>query len=85
MGLVSQCSFKKSCIYSFQGPVYQYLEFFFLNNMLEQVSLLSNKMRHLRVCKTPWKLRFDEEDNNVRLKIVWDVRIFAMNVQVQAV
>jgi hypothetical protein len=58
---------------------------FFLIKMLEQVSLLSNKMRHLRVCKTPWKLRFDEEDNNVRLKIVWDVRIFAMNVQVQAV
>jgi hypothetical protein len=53
--------------------------------MLEQVPLLSNRMRRLRVCKTPWKLGFDEVNDNVRLEIVWNVRIFAMNVQVQAV
>jgi hypothetical protein len=53
--------------------------------MLEQVSLLSNKMRPLRVCKTPWKLKFDEVNNNVCLKLVWNVRIFFMNVQVQVV
>jgi hypothetical protein len=36
--------------------------------MLEQVSLLFNKKRHLKVFKHYGKLRFNEGNNNVRLK-----------------
>jgi hypothetical protein len=47
--------FQKSCFYSFQEPVYQCLEDF-LKQMIEQVSLLSNSMWHLKVCKALWKV-----------------------------
>jgi hypothetical protein len=44
-GLGNEVIFFKSCIYSFQGPIYQYLEEKknLRSNILEQVSLLSNK------------------------------------------
>jgi len=48
--------------------------------MLEQVSLLSNKMRHLKVCKTLRKLRLDEVNKNVRRRIV---PFSAKSIQVQ--
>lgn len=49
--------------------------------MFEQVSLLSNKMQHLKVCKTLRKLRFDEVNNNVRRRIA---RVSTKSIQVQA-
>jgi len=84
MGSVSQCSFKKLYTYSFQGPVYQCLEIS-LRKMLKQVSLLPNKIRHLEVCNTLRKLRFNKISDKVRRKIVRNVRASVKSIQVQVV
>ena len=43
--------------------------------MLEQVSLLPNKMRHVGVCNTLWKSRFNKISDKVRRRIVRDVQV----------
>jgi len=53
--------------------------------MLEQVSLLPNKIRHLEVCNTLWKLRFNKINDKVRRKIVRNVRASTKSIQVQVV
>jgi len=45
--------------------------------MLEQVSLLPNKMRHVGVCNTLWKSRCNKISDKVRRRIVRDVQVFA--------
>ena len=42
--------------------------------MLEQVSLLPNKMRHVGVCNTLWKSRFNKISDKVQRRIVRDVQ-----------
>jgi len=48
--------------------------------MLEQVSLLHNKIRHMEVCKTLRKLRFNKVNNKVRRRIVRDVQVSAKSI-----
>jgi len=43
--------------------------------MLEQVSLLPNKIRHVGVCNTLWKSRFNRISDKVRRRIVRDVQV----------
>jgi len=45
--------------------------------MPEQVSLLPNKIRHLEVCNTLRKLRFNKISDKVRRRTMWDVQVFA--------
>jgi len=53
--------------------------------MLEQVSLLPNKIWHLEVRNTLRKLRFNEISDKVRWTIVRNVRASAKSIQVQVV
>jgi hypothetical protein len=53
--------------------------------MLEKVSLLINKMQHLEVCKTLWKIRFDEVNNKVLRKGLLRRTSFDESIQVQVV
>jgi hypothetical protein len=41
-------------------------------------------MWHLRVCRRPWKVKFDEANDHVLQKIVWGVQVYGKNAQVQA-
>jgi len=43
--------------------------------MLEQVSLLPNKIRQVGVCNTLWKSRFIKISGKVRRRIVRDVQV----------
>jgi len=53
--------------------------------MLEQVSLLPNKIWHLEVCNTLRKLRFNKTSDKIRRKIGRNVRASAKGILVQVV
>jgi len=53
--------------------------------MLEQLSLLPNKIWHLEVCNTLRKLRFNKISDKVRRRIVRNVRASAKSIHEQVV